>query len=224
MAAAALFFEKKVSSLAIPSRTYYSCASDRFSENLAEMKNDELFAVEESLEDGTAQLCYEENDGQLFDFYRGPDVLDQLCISKINQQKWLDLAVQAVYDAAGCSSHVKAQEYLEDVPVQDGMPTRVKKAFVFVFESGASFGGAKKGKRSPIHLTLQRHLIKKVIVYSDNSCGLWAISSLVLALTGHPRGVLFVLDILNCSLVGTSECKIAEIAKDCFIVTPALVY
>lgn len=59
--------------------------------------------------------------------------------------------VMSVLLAAGATAHKKAAEYLGE-----------NKAFIFVFETGSSFGGAKRGQRASMHLVVQRHLIKKL--------------------------------------------------------------
>ena len=94
-------------------------------------------------------------------------------------QEWKDKVVNQAFKVAGCNPSIKAEEYL----------SKYNTAFVYVFESGAGFGGAKKGQRASIHVMLTRYLIGKVstslsgtncIVASDGAlvCGNGSLSNL----------------------------------------------
>jgi hypothetical protein len=53
--------------------------------------------------------------------------------------------------AAGANATTKAQDFLEE-----------EKAFIFVFETGATFGSKGKNGRPSLHIKLKREVIKIV--------------------------------------------------------------
>jgi hypothetical protein len=91
--------------------------------------------------------CFQESK----DYYCSKEVRSKKEFSNKKKIASFDLFVDQMLKAAGASSNFKASEY-----------EAWGKAFVFVFETGASFGKGRKGSRSPMHVELQNHVIKKV--------------------------------------------------------------
>ena len=151
-----------VASLALPSKSYYACSTSSYQSTLEKLKGDEIKELEKAVSSDPHNLgqSFTVNDGVLHNFYVSEEVAKAKHGLRFNQQVWMDRAVQSVLNAAGAKAHISATEYLGGINL--GESGAVKRAFVFVFETGASFAGARKGERSPIHFKLQRHLIKKV--------------------------------------------------------------